>query len=100
MLSSRTQDQDGDLDLFVSDPEQTSPVEILYFERANASALVQARSPLAGFDAAAVKNIVVADFDADGAMDATQPRSHNSTLLRLFFSFKGGVACGGIYVRY
>jgi len=62
-------DQDGDLDLFVSDPQQPTRVEILYFERVNGSALVQARSPLAGFDATHVKNLVVADFDADGAMD-------------------------------
>ena len=96
---SRTKDQDGDLDLFVSDPQQPTRVEILYFERVNGSALVQARSPLAGFDATHVKNLVVADFDADGAMDATQPRSQHRTPFAVVLHLYRGVAFGGLYVH-
>ncbi|CAE7576720.1 ECHIA, partial [Symbiodinium necroappetens] len=68
-------DEDGDMDLFISDPQQSWPLEILYFERANESALVQARSPLAGFEADSVKSMVVADFDGDGAKDVLFSRS-------------------------
>eukprot|EP00439_Symbiodinium_sp_Y106_P041174 s1589_g5.t1 len=72
-------DQDGDLDLFISDPLPLQsaqswppspwPLLIHYFERVNESSLVEARSPLDGFDASSVKSMVVADFDGDGEMD-------------------------------